>query len=155
MQAITLNDSVSLKKIYFLIDFTTVLCHSRFTLFGGGVEPGLKGIDERIKSIEIYTRNGKIISSHFMGWASSSEGTISDGIVDYAYLSSSNITELVNSINEHDRQGIGERIKFRRLFYTNSGDIPYKIVIRFKDREVKSMVINEKEKYKVISEAYP
>jgi len=155
MHAVTLNDSIISKKRYFLIDFTTVLCHSRFTLFGGGVEPGLKGIDERIKSIEIYTRNGKIISSHFMGWASSSEGTISDGIVDYADLSSSNITELVNSINEHDRQGIGERIKFRRLFYTNSGDIPYKIVMRFKDREVKSMVINKKEKYKVISEAYP
>ena len=55
------------KKRYFLIDFTTVLCHPKYTLFGGGVEPGLKGIDEGIKSIDIYTRNGKTISSHFKG----------------------------------------------------------------------------------------
>lgn len=82
------------------------------------------------------------------------EGTISDGTADYSYLSSSNIRELVNSINDRDRQGIGERIKFRRLFYTNSDDIPYKIVIRFNKRKINSKVINEEEKYKVISAAH-
>lgn len=154
MHAVTLSDSVNSKKKYYLIGFTTVLCHSKFTLSGGGVEPGLKGIDERIKSIEIYTRNGKTISSHFKGWRASLEGTISDGTADYSYLSSSNIRELVNSINDRDRQGIGERIKFRRLFYTNSDDIPYKIVIRFNKRKINSKVINEEEKYKVISAAH-
>lgn len=121
MHAVTLIDSVNSKKKYYLIDFTTVLSHSKFTLFGGGVEPGLKGIDERIESIEIYTCNGKTISSDFKGWTASLEGTISDGTADYSYLSSSNIREPVNSINDRDRQD--ERIKFRRLFYTNSDDI--------------------------------
>ena len=116
--------------------------------FGGGVEPGLKGIDENIKSINIYTRNGKTISSHFKGWNSNLEGTISDGRGDYSYLSSSNIAELVKSINDRDRQGIGERIKFRRLFYTNSEETPYKIVIRFENREITAKVINDEEDYK-------
>ena len=136
MHTVTFNDSIRSKKRYFLIDFTTVLCHPQSTLFGGGVEPGLKGIDENIKSINIYTRNGKTISSHFKGWNSNLEGTISDGRGDYSYLSSSNIAELVKSINDRDRQGIGERIKFRRLFYTNSEETPYKIVIRFENREI-------------------
>ena len=138
-----------------MIDFTTVLCHPKTTLFGGGVEPGLKGIDENIKSINIYTRNGKTISSHFKGWNSNLEGTISDGRGDYSYLSSSNIAELVKSINDRDRQGIGERIKFRRLFYTNSEETPYKIVIRFENREITAKVINDEEDYKVISTAHP
>lgn len=138
-----------------MIDFTTVLCHPKTTLFGGGVEPGLKGIDENIKSINIYTRNGKTISSHFKGWKSNLEGTISDGRGDYSYLSSSNIAELVKSINDRDRQGIGERIKFRRLFYTNSEETPYKIVIRFENREITAKVINDEEDYKVISTAHP
>ena len=138
-----------------MIDFTTVLCHPKSTLFGGGVEPGLKGIDENIKSIDIYTRNGKTISSHFKGWNSNLEGTISDGRGDYSYLSSSNIAELVKSINDRDRQGIGERIKFRRLFYTNSEETPYKIVIRFENREITAKVINDEEDYKVISTAHP
>ena len=155
MYAVTFNDSIRSKKRYFLIDFTTVLCHPKSTLFGGGVEPGLKGIDEKIKSIDIYTRNGKTISSHFKGWKSNLEGTISDGRDDYSYLSSSNIAELVKSINDRDRQGIGERIKFRRLFYTNSGETPYKIVIRFENREITAKVINDEEDYKVISTAHP
>ena len=155
MYAVTFNDSIRSKKRYFLIDFTTVLCHPKSTLFGGGVEPGLKGIDEGIKSIDIYTRNGKTISSHFKGWKSNLEGTISDGRDDYSYLSSSNIAELVKSINDRDRQGIGERIKFRRLFYTNSGETPYKIVIRFENREITAKVINDEEDYKVISIAHP
>ena len=155
MYAVTFNDSIRSKKRYFLIDFTTVLCHPKSTLFGGGVEPGLKGIDENIKSIDIYTRNGKTISSHFKGWKSNLEGTISDGRDDYSYLSSSNIAELVKSINDRDRQGIGERIKFRRLFYTNSGETPYKIVIRFENREITAKVINDEEDYKVISIAHP
>ena len=154
MHTVTFNDSIRSKKRYFLIDFTTVLCHPKTTLFGGGVEPGLKGIDENIKSIDIYTRNGKTISSHFKGWNSNLEGTISDGRGDYSYLSSSNIAELVKSINDRDRQGIGERIKFRRLFYTNSEETPYKIVIRFNKRKINSKVINEEEKYKVISAAH-
>lgn len=66
MHAVTFNDSIRSKKRYFLIDFTTVLCHPKSTLFGGGVEPGLKGIDENIKSIDIYTRNGKTISSIYL-----------------------------------------------------------------------------------------
>lgn len=123
--------------------------------FGGGVEPGLKGIDEGIKSIDIYTRNGKTISSHFKGWNSNLEGIISDGRDDYSYLSSSNIAELVKSINDRDRQGIGERITFRRLFYTDSGEMPYKIVIRFENREVTAKIINDEEDYKVISTAHP
>lgn len=155
MYAVTFNDSIRSKKRYFLIDFTTVLCHPKSTLFGGGIEPGLKGIDENIKSIDIYTRNGKTISSHFKGWKSNLEGTISDGRDDYSYLSSSNIAELVKSINDRDRQGIGERIKFRRLFYTNSGETPYKIVIRFENREITAKVINDEEDYKVISIAHP
>ena len=155
MHTVTFNDSIRSKKRYFLIDFTTVLCHPKSTLFGGGVEPGLKGIDENIKSIDIYTRNGKTISSHFKGWKSNLEGTISDGRDDYSYLSSSNIAELVKSINDRDRQGIGERIKFRRLFYTNSGETPYKIVIRFENREITAKVINDEEDYKVISTAHP
>lgn len=155
MYAVTFNDSIRSKKRYFLIDFTTVLCHPKSTLFGGGVEPGLKGIDEKIKSIDIYTRNGKTISSHFKGWKSNLEGTISDGRGDYSYLSSSNIAELVKSINDRDRQGIGERIKFRRLFYTNSEETPYKIVIRFENREITAKVINDEEDYKVISTAHP
>ena len=155
MHAVTFNDSIRSKKRYFLIDFTTVLCHPKSTLFGGGVEPGLKGIDEGIKSIDIYTRNGKTISSHFKGWNSNLEGTISDGRGDYSYLSSSNIAELVKSINDRDRQGIGERIKFRRLFYTNSEETPYKIVIRFENREITAKVINDEEDYKVISTAHP
>ena len=155
MHTFTFNDSIRSKKIYFLIDFTTVLCHPKSTLFGGGVEPGLKGIDENIKSIDIYTRNGKTISSHFKGWNSNLEGTISDGRGDYSYLSSSNIAELVKSINDRDRQGIGERIKFRRLFYTNSEETPYKIVIRFENREITAKVINDEEDYKVISTAHP
>lgn len=155
MYAVTFNDSIRSKKRYFLIDFTTVLCHPKSTLVGGGVEPGLKGIDENIKSIDIYTRNGKTISSHFKGWKSNLEGTISDGRDDYSYLSSSNIAELVKSINDRDRQGIGERIKFRRLFYTNSGETPYKIVIRFENREITAKVINDEEDYKVISIAHP
>ena len=155
MYAVTFNDSIRSKKRYFLIDFTTVLCHPTATLFGGGVEPGLKGIDENIKSIDIYTRNGKTISSHFKGWNSNLEGTISDGRGDYSYLSSSNIAELVKSINDRDRQGIGERIKFRRLFYTNSEETPYKIVIRFENREITAKVINDEEDYKVISTAHP
>ena len=155
MHTVTFNDSIRSKKRYFLIDFTTVLCHPKTTLFGGGVEPGLKGIDENIKSIDIYTRNGKTISSHFKGWKSNLEGTISDGRDDYSYLSSSNIAELVKSINDRDRQGIGERIKFRRLFYTNSGETPYKIVIRFENREITAKVINDEEDYKVISIAHP
>ena len=155
MYAVTFNDSIRSKKRYFLIDFTTVLCHPKSTLFGGGVEPGIKGIDENIKSIDIYTRNGKTISSHFKGWKSNLEGTISDGRDDYSYLSSSNIAELVKSINDRDRQGIGERIKFRRLFYTNSGETPYKIVIRFENREITAKVINDEEDYKVISIAHP
>ena len=155
MHTVTFNDSIRSKKRYFLIDFTTVLCHPKTTLFGGGVEPGLKGIDENIKSINIYTRNGKTISSHFKGWKSNLEGTISDGRDDYSYLSSSNIAELVKSINDRDRQGIGERIKFRRLFYTNSGETPYKIVIRFENREITAKVINDEEDYKVISIAHP
>ena len=155
MYAVTFNDSIRSKKRYFMIDFTTVLCHPKSTLFGGGVEPGLKGIDENIKSIDIYTRNGKTISSHFKGWKSNLEGTISDGRDDYSYLSSSNIAELVKSINDRDRQGIGERIKFRRLFYTNSGETPYKIVIRFENREITAKVINDEEDYKVISIAHP
>ena len=155
MYAVTFNDSIRSKKRYFLIDFTTVLCHPKSTLFGGGVEPGLKGIDENIKSIDIYTRNGKTISSHFKGWKSNLEGTISDGRDDYSYLSSSNIAELGKSINDRDRQGIGERIKFRRLFYTNSGETPYKIVIRFENREITAKVINDEEDYKVISIAHP
>ena len=155
MHTVTFNDSIRSKKRYFLIDFTTVLCHPKSTLFGGGVEPGLKGIDENIKSIDIYTRNGKTISSHFKGWNSNLEGTISDGRGDYSYLSSSNIAELVKSINDRDRQGIGERIKFRRLFYTNSEETPYKIVIRFENREITAKVINDEEDYKVISIAHP
>lgn len=155
MYAVTFNDSIRSKKRYFLIDFTTVLCHPKSTLFGGGVEPGLKGIDENIKSIDIYTCNGKTISSHFKGWNSNLEGTISDGRGDYSYLSSSNIAELVKSINDRDRQGIGERIKFRRLFYTNSGETPYKIVIRFENREITAKAINDEEDYKVISTAHP
>ena len=155
MYAVTFNDSIRSKKRYFLIDFTTVLCHPKSTLFGGGVEPGLKGIDENIKSIDIYTRNGKTISAHFKGWKSNLEGTISDGRDDYSYLSSSNIAELVKSINDRDRQGIGERIKFRRLFYTNSEETPYKIVIRFENREITAKVINDEEDYKVISTAHP
>ena len=155
MYAVTFNDSIRSKKRYFLIDFTTVLCHPKSTLFGGGVEPGLKGIDENIKSIDIYTRNGKTISSHFKGWKSNLEGTISDGRDYYYYFSSSNIAELVKSINDRDRQGIGERIKFRRLFYTNSGETPYKIVIRFENREITAKVINDEEDYKVISIAHP
>ena len=155
MHTVTFNDSIRSKKRYFLIDFTTVLCHPKTTLFGGGVEPGLKGIDENIKSINIYTRNGKTISSHFKGWNSILEGTISDGRGDYSYLSSSNIAELVKSINDRDRQGIGERIKFRRLFYTNSEETPYKIVIRFENREITAKVINDEEDYKVISTAHP
>ena len=145
MHTVTFNDSIRSKKRYFLIDFTTVLCHPKSTLFGGGVEPGLKGIDENIKSIDIYTRNGKTISSHFKGWNSNLEGTISDGRGDYSYLSS----------NDRDRQGIGERIKFRRLFYTNSEETPYKIVIRFENREITAKVINDEEDYKVISTAHP
>ena len=155
MHTVTFNDSIRSKKRYFLIDFTSVLCHPKTTLFGGGVEPGLKGIDENIKSINIYTRNGKTISSHFKGWNSNLEGTISDGRGDYSYLSSSNIAELVKSINDRDRQGIGERIKFRRLFYTNSEETPYKIVIRFENREITAKVINDEEDYKVISTAHP
>ena len=155
MHTVTFNDSIRSKKRYFLIDFTTVLCHPKTTLFGGGVEPGLKGIDENIKSINIYTRNGKTISSHFKGWNSNLEGTISDGRGDYSYLSSSNIAELVKSINDRHRQGIGERIKFRRLFYTNSEETPDKIVIRFENREITAKVINDEEDYKVISTAHP
>lgn len=83
------------------------------------------------------------------------EGIISDGIGDYSYLSSSNIAELVKSINDRDIQGVGERIKFRRLFYTNSGEMPYKIVIRFENREVTAKIINDEEDYKVISTAHP
>lgn len=120
-----------------------------------GGEPGLKGIDEGIKSIDIYTRNGKTISSHFKGWNSNLEGIISDGRDDYSYLSSSNIAELVKSINDRDRQGVGERITFRRLFYTDSGEMPYKIVIRFENREVTAKIINDEEDYKVISTAHP
>ena len=155
MHTVTFNDSIRSKKRYFLIDFTTVLCHPKSTLFGGGVEPGLKGIDENIKSIDIYTRNGKTISSHFKGWNSNLEGTISDGRGDYSYLSSSNIAELVKSINDRDRQGIGERIKFRRLFYTNTEETAYEIVIRFENREITAKVINDEEDYKVISTAHP
>ena len=155
MHTVTFNDSIRSKKRYFLIDFTTVLCHPKSTLFGGGVEPGLKGIDENIKSIDIYTRNGKTISSHFKGWNSNLEGTISDGRGDYSYLSSSNIAELVKSINDRDRQGIGERIKFRRLFYTNKEETAYEIVIRFENREITAKVINDEEDYKVISTAHP
>lgn len=40
MHAVTFNDSIRSKKRYFLIDFTTVLCHPKYTLFGEGLNLG-------------------------------------------------------------------------------------------------------------------
>ena len=98
--------------------FNTKLCNPSISFLGGGLEPGIKGIDGKITGIEIYTRSGKIISQNFRGWDMDIEGTITDGTEELPFLSSPNLSELVKSINNGDRQGRGERIKFRRLFYS-------------------------------------
>ena len=151
MQSVTLKDSTGINKNFYMFVFNTKLCNPSISFLGGGLEPGIKGIDGKITGIEIYTRSGKIISQNFRGWDMDIEGTITDGTEELPFLSSPNLSDLVKSINNGDRQGIGERIKFMRLFYSSSGEPPYLIIVSFKNKQIISKVINEKVDYKVIN----
>lgn len=148
MQPIVFTDSLANGKQYFVIDFITSWSAPKLVLFGGGIEPGLKGIDEEIKSIEVRTRSGRLISSCFKGWKTDMDGLISGQEESHGYYSSLNIASLVRSINNGERQSIGMRIGIPRLFYLSSSDEPYTITIKFRDRQITSKVIQMKMIYR-------
>lgn len=90
MQSVTLKDSTGINKNFYMFVFNTKLCNPSISFLGGGLEPGIKGIDGKITGIEIYTRSGKIISQNFRGWDMDIEGTITDGTEELPFLSSHN-----------------------------------------------------------------
>ena len=68
LSEIVIKDSLlNLRKgnRYFLLEFMVDYCNSSLTFMGGGVEPGLNGTIESIKSIKIIDSNGNDISSLF------------------------------------------------------------------------------------------
>lgn len=117
LSEIVIKDSLlNLRKgnRYFLLEFMVDYCNSSLTFMGGGIEPGLNGTIESIKSIKIIDSNGNDISSLFHNL------TIEDNdlwLDDYLVFSKNyNIDSLVNSINHRDRNEIGQRITIPRLF---------------------------------------
>lgn len=68
LSEIVIKDSLlNLRKEnrYFLLEFMVDYCNSSLTFMGGGIEPGLNGTIESIKSIKIIDSNGNDISSLF------------------------------------------------------------------------------------------
>ena len=68
LSEIVIKDSLlNLRKgnRYFLLEFMVDYCNSSLTFMGGGIEPGLNGTIESIKSIKIIDSNGNDISSLF------------------------------------------------------------------------------------------
>ena len=147
MQPIVFTDSLVNGKKYFVINFITSWTGTKPVLFGGGIEPGLKGIDEKVKSIEVRTRSGKLISPCFKGWETDMYGLISNKEESPGYYSSLNIASLVRSINKGERQSVGMRICIPRLFYLSSNDEPYTITIKFRERQITSKVIQKEMVY--------
>lgn len=153
LSEIVIKDSLlNLRKgnRYFLLEFMVDYCNSSLTFMGGGIEPGLNGTIESIKSIKIIDSNGNDISSLFHNL------TIEDNdlwLDDYLVFSKNyNIDSLVNSINHRDRNEIGQRITIPRLFVIDSTSvIPDSIILNFGTHSIISNVKYKKSKPFVLS----
>ncbi len=152
LSEIVIKDSLlNLRKgnRYFLLEFMVDYCNSSLTFMGGGIEPGLNGTIESIKSIKIIDSNGNDISSLFHNL------TIEDNdlwLDDYLVFSKSyNIDSLANSINHRDRNEVGLRITIPRLFVIDSTSvIPDSVILSFGTHSIISNV-NHKSKPLVLS----
>lgn len=153
LSEIVIKDSLlNLRKgnRYFLLEFMVDYCNSSLTFMGGGIESGLNGTIESIKSIKIIDSNGNDISSLFHNL------TIEDNYLwldDYLVFSKNyNIDSLVNSINHRDRNEIGQRITIPRLFVIDSTSvIPDSIILNFGTHSIISNVKYKKSKPFVLS----
>ena len=153
LSEIVIKDSLlNLRKgnRYFLLEFMVDYCNSSLTFMGGGIESGLNGTIESIKSIKIIDSKGNDISSLFHNL------TIEDNdlwLDDYLVFSKNyNIDSLVNSINHRDRNEIGQRITIPRLFVIDSTSvIPDSIILNFGTHSIISNVKYKKSKPFVLS----
>lgn len=150
MNEILLQDSIETGRKYFIIQFETELCQPVITLFGGGIEPGLDGIEDSIQSIRIYDADRKEITPQFKGWRCEAEGIIGNNATEIPYLSFINIKGMLHSINNKDRLGIGTRIQYSRIFYFTGNSQPAKIVIDWKQKQISSRVLLRKYPYRII-----
>lgn len=148
LSEIVIKDSLlNLRKgnRYFLLEFMVDYCNSSLTFMGGGIEPGLNGTIESIKSIKIIDSNGNDISSLFHNLTIEDNDLLLD---DYLVFSKNyNIDSLVNSINHRDRNEIGQRITIPRLFVIDSTSvIPDSIILNFGTHSIISNVKYKKSK---------
>ena len=153
LSEIVIKDSLlNLRKgnRYFLLEFMVDYCNSSLTFMGGGIEPGLNGTIESIKSIKIIDSNGNDISSLFHNLTIEDNDLLLD---DYLVFSKNyNIDSLVNSINHRDRNEIGQRITIPRLFVIDSTSvIPDSIILNFGSHSIISNVKYKKSKPFVLS----
>lgn len=153
LSEIVIKDSLlNLRKgnRYFLLEFMVDYCNSSLTFMGGGIEPGLNGTIESIKSIKIIDSNGNDISSLFHNLTIEDNDLLLD---DYLVFSKNyNIDSLVNSINHRDRNEIGQRITIPRLFVIDSTSvIPDSIILNFGTHSIISNVKYKKSKPFVLS----
>ena len=149
LSEIVIKDSLlNLRKEnrYFLLEFMVDYCNSSLTFMGGGIEPGLNGTIESIKSIKIIDSNGNDISSLFHNLTIEDNDLLLDDSKNY------NIDSLVNSINHRDRNEIGQRITIPRLFVIDSTSvIPDSIILNFGTHSIISNVKYKKSKPFVLS----
>lgn len=153
LSEIVIKDSLlNLRKgnRYFLLEFMVDYCNSALTFMGGGIEPGLNGTIESIKSIKIIDSNGNDISSLFHNLTiEDNDLWLDDNLV---FSKNYNIDSLVNSINYRDRNEIGQRITIPRLFVIDSTSvIPDSIILNFGTHSIISNVKYKKSKPFVLS----
>lgn len=153
MREISLKDSMNSSKRYYLICFQTEWKSPAISLLGGGVESGLEGSIDSIRSIQIYSKNNKIITSYFKGWNLPLSGKICTADGEVNYISFLDLEKMINSINKGCRESIGVRIKYSHLFYTRSDAGPHKIIINFSNRKVSSKIQFNEEKCIIESSA--
>ena len=120
LRHIVIADSLELGKDYYLLKFNINLCNPEIRFFsGGGIEPGLDGIYNKMEDLEIYDKTGRNITDLFKGWCMNNSGIITDGVDTFEVFSSPFISSFIESINSHDYQTRGTKVESYRIFYVN------------------------------------
>ena len=142
------NPSSQLKNInYYEIKFIPEYCNCKKIFMGGKVEAGMDGIVENIEKITVFDSLRHDITPSIKGWYFSERFNITgkDSTRSHEYYTHLNLQELVNLVNNRDRNGVGFRVKTPRLFYIESNKpIPKTIKIIFSSYSIEKKVEESK-----------
>jgi hypothetical protein len=149
IRKINFYDPSNLKKNknYYEIKLIPEYCNCKKVFMGGKIEAGMDGIIENVEKITVFDSLRHDITPSIKGWDYSERFNMTgkDSTRSHEFYTHLNLQEMVNLINNRDRNGVGFRVKTPRLFYIESDSpLPKKIKINFSTYSIEKNVEESK-----------